>query len=92
MDKSVQQVDDFMKPMQKMTTEAVLGKIWPPLLRKTRSIINLAMLSAKLNSSQRYPDSTSAVPKNGLSIAEIQEAPRRFASTAVYPPHSIASR
>jgi 4-carboxymuconolactone decarboxylase len=47
-DKSVNEVDDFMKPMQKMTTEWCWGEIWtrPLLDRKTRSLINLAMLSA----------------------------------------------
>jgi 4-carboxymuconolactone decarboxylase len=73
-DKSVQQVDDFMKPMQKMTTEWCWGEIWtrPLLDRKTRSIINLAMLSA-LNRPNEIRLHVRGALNNGLSIAEIQE-------------------
>src|ERR1700694_1139086 len=47
-DKSVQSVDDFMVPMQKMTTEWCWGETWSRgvLDRKTRSMLNLAMLTA----------------------------------------------
>ena len=73
-DKSVQQVDDFMKPMQKMTTEWCWGEIWtrPLLDRKTRSIINLAMLSA-LNRPNEVRLHVRGALNNGLSVAEIQE-------------------
>lgn len=73
-DKSVQSVDDFMVPMQKMTTEWCWGEVWtrPGLDRKTRSIINLAMLTA-LNRPHEIRLHVRGALNNGLTVAEIQE-------------------
>ncbi|MEI2417662.1 carboxymuconolactone decarboxylase family protein [Orrella sp. JC864] len=46
--KSWEAADDFNRPMQKLVTEYCWGEIWgdPTLSAKTRSIVNLAMLTA----------------------------------------------
>jgi alkylhydroperoxidase/carboxymuconolactone decarboxylase family protein YurZ len=52
-ERSMAGVSDFAMPIQHIVTEACWGAIWtrPGLERKTRSMLNIAMLSA-LN---RYP-------------------------------------
>ncbi len=47
-DKSIASADDFNQPFQELVTEYCWGEIWtrPGLARKTRSLINLAMLTA----------------------------------------------
>jgi len=47
-EKSWESADEFNRPMQKMVTECCWGDVWgdPTLDFKTRSIINLAMLTA----------------------------------------------
>jgi 4-carboxymuconolactone decarboxylase len=47
-DKSIQGADDFTRPLQEYVTESAWGAIWtrPGLSRKTRSLLNLAMLTA----------------------------------------------
>lgn len=46
--KSLQDVDEFGLPLQKLVTEYCWGKVWtrPGLAKKTRSLINIAMLTA----------------------------------------------
>ena len=46
--KSLDSATDFTAPMQKLVTEWCWGELWsrPGLDRRTRSIINLSMLSA----------------------------------------------
>ena len=81
-DKSVNEVDDFMKPMQKMTTEWCWGEIWtrPQLDRKTRSIINIAMLTA-LNRPNELKLHVRGALNNGVTPAEMQEV---FLQACVY--------
>ncbi len=45
---SIKTADDFNMPMQELTTEYCWGKVWgrDGLPRKTRSMLNIAMLSA----------------------------------------------
>jgi 4-carboxymuconolactone decarboxylase len=47
-EKSWDAADDFNKPMQKLVTEYCWGEVWgdPTLPFKTRSMLNLAMLTA----------------------------------------------
>jgi 4-carboxymuconolactone decarboxylase len=73
-DKSVQDVDDFMVPMQKMTTEWCWGEVWtrPGLDRRTRSMLNLAMLTA-LNRPHEVRLHVRGALNNGVTVAEIQE-------------------
>lgn len=73
-DKSVNEVEDFMKPMQKITTEWCWGEVWtrPGLDRKTRSMLTLAMLTA-LNRPNEVRLHVRGALNNGLTKAEIQE-------------------
>ncbi len=47
-EKSIASADDFNMPMQRLTTEYCWGAVWgrEELPKKTRSMLNLAMLSA----------------------------------------------
>ena len=47
-DKQIASADDFNRPLQNLVTEYCWGAIWnrPGLDRRTRSMLNLAMLSA----------------------------------------------
>jgi 4-carboxymuconolactone decarboxylase len=73
-DKSVSSVDPFMKPMQKLVTEWCWGEVWtrPGLERKTRSLLNLAMLTA-LNREEEFKLHVRAAFRNGVSKEEIRE-------------------
>jgi 4-carboxymuconolactone decarboxylase len=73
-DKSVNEVEDFMKPMQKLTTEWAWGEIWtrPGLDRKTRSMLVIAMLTA-LNRPHEVRLHVRGALNNGVTVAEIQE-------------------
>jgi len=73
-DKSVQSASDFMVPMQKMTTEWCWGETWTRgvLDRKTRSMLNLAMLTA-LNRPNEIRLHVRGALNNGLTVEEIQE-------------------
>lgn len=81
-DKSIASADDFSRPMQELTTEYCWGTIWsrPGLDRKTRSIINLAMLTA-LNRPHEIKLHVRAALNNGLTKQEISEI---FLQTAIY--------
>ncbi|MBO9356126.1 4-carboxymuconolactone decarboxylase [Bordetella petrii] len=67
--------DAFNQPMQQLTTEYCWGEIWsrPGLPRKTRSLLNIAMLSA-LNRSTELGIHVRAALKNDCTPEEIQEA------------------
>lgn len=81
-DKSIASADDFNRPMQELVTEYCWGEIWnrPGLDRRTRSIINLAMLTA-LNRPHEIKLHVLGALNNGLTKAEISEI---FLQTAVY--------
>lgn len=81
-DKSIASADDFNRPMQELVTEYCWGEIWtrPGLDRKTRSIINLSMLTA-LNRPHEIKLHVRGAINNGLSKAEITEI---FLQTAIY--------
>lgn len=81
-DKSLANVDPFMKPMQKLVTEWCWGEVWtrPGLDRKTRSIINLSFLTA-LNRPHEIELHVRGALNNGLARAEIQEI---FLQAAIY--------
>jgi 4-carboxymuconolactone decarboxylase len=81
-DKSIASADDFNRPMQELVTEYCWGEIWnrPGLDRKTRSIINLAMLTA-LNRPHEIKLHVLGALNNGLTKAEISEV---FLQTAIY--------
>jgi 4-carboxymuconolactone decarboxylase len=66
--------DDFNKPLQDMLTEYCWGSVWgrPQLPRKTRSLLNLAMLSA-LNRPIEFKTHVKGALKNGCTKDEIRE-------------------
>lgn len=65
---------EFSKPMQDFVTEAGWGMIWsrPGLERKTRSLLNIAMLSA-LNRGTELGVHVRGALNNGASELEIRE-------------------
>ena len=71
---SLQGVDEFSLPMQKLVTEYCWGEIWtrPGLERHERSLINLGMLCA-LNRPHELRVHVRGAINNGLSIEKIQE-------------------
>lgn len=73
-DKSVQSVDPFMIPLQKLVTEYCWGEIWtrPGLARRDRSMINLAMLAA-LNRPHELRLHVLGALNNGVTKDEVQE-------------------
>lgn len=81
-DKSINNADDFTYPLQELITEFCWGSIWsrPGLPRKTRSLINLAMLTA-LNRPQEVKLHLRGALNNGCSKEEIMEV---LLQTAVY--------
>jgi len=81
-DKAVEGADDFNRPLQDLVTEYCWGTVWmrPGLSRKTRSLINLAMLTA-LNRSHEFRLHVRGALNNGCSKDEIMEV---LLQTAVY--------
>ena len=79
---SLKNADDFNMPMQELVTEYCWHEIWnrPGLDRKTRSIINLCLLSA-LNRPHELKAHVRGAINNGLTKDEIQEV---FLQVAVY--------
>jgi 4-carboxymuconolactone decarboxylase len=81
-DNAIKTADDFSRPLQELVTEYCWGAVWdrPGLDRKTRSIINLAMLTA-LNRPHELKLHIKGALNNGLSKAEIGEV---LLQTAIY--------
>ena len=74
-EKSLAAADDFNMPMQRLTTEYCWGALWgreEGLPKKTRSMLNLAMLSA-LNRPHELKMHIGGALRNGLTKAEIRE-------------------
>jgi 4-carboxymuconolactone decarboxylase len=73
-DKSVSSVSEFMVAQQKLITEYCWGEVWSRegLDRKTRSMINLAMISA-LNRPNELKLHVLGALNNGVTEAEMQE-------------------
>jgi 4-carboxymuconolactone decarboxylase len=73
-DKSLQSANDFMMAFQRITTEWCWGYAWtrPGLDRKTRSLVNLAMLTA-LNRSPEIKLHVRGALNNGVTVDEIKE-------------------
>jgi 4-carboxymuconolactone decarboxylase len=81
-DKSISDADDFSRPLQELITEYCWGSVWarPGLPRKTRSLINLAMLTA-LNRPHEVKLHLRGALNNGCSKEEIMEV---LLQTAIY--------
>lgn len=73
-DKSLASADEFTRPLQELVTQYCWGEIWgrPELDRKTRSIINLSMISA-LNRPHELKLHVRGALRNGLSRETIRE-------------------
>ncbi len=71
---SVAAADDITAPLQKLVTEWCWGEIWnrPGLERKTRSFLNLAMLTA-LNRPHEIKIHVRGALTNGVTEEEIVE-------------------
>ena len=74
--------DDFNRPMQDLATEYCWGAVWgrEGLDRKTRSMLNLAMISC-LNRPHELRLHIAGALKNGVSRDEIREI---FMQVAIY--------
>lgn len=82
-DKSIASADDFNRPMQEFTTQYCWGAVWGRsggLDRKTRSFINLAMISA-LNRPHELTLHVKGALNNGLTKEEIREV---FLQVSIY--------
>lgn len=81
-DRAIAAADDFTRPLQELVTEYCWGEIWtrPGLDRRTRSLINLAMLTA-LNRPHEVKLHVRGALNNGLSRDDIAEV---LLQTAVY--------
>jgi 4-carboxymuconolactone decarboxylase len=73
-DQSLASANEFMMAFQRITTEWCWGYAWtrPGLDRKTRSLINLAMLTA-LNRSPEIKLHVRGALNNGVTVDEIKE-------------------
>jgi 4-carboxymuconolactone decarboxylase len=73
-DKSLASADDFNMPMQELATTYCWGECWgrEGLDKKTRSIINLAMISA-LNRPHELKIHVKGAIRNGVTKDEIRE-------------------
>ena len=74
--------DDFTKPLQDLVTEYCWGAVWgrEELPRKTRSMLNLAMISV-LNRPHELRTHIKAALTNGVTRDEIREV---FLQVAIY--------
>ena len=81
-DRSIASADDFNMPMQELVTSYCWGEIWnrPGLPPKTRSLLNLAMLTA-LNRPHELKLHVRGALNNGVTREEIMEV---FLQTAIY--------
>ena len=72
--RSIAGADEFSRTMAEWSTEFCWGALWtrPGLDRKTRSIINLAMLSA-LGKPHELKLHVKGALKNGVTVEEIKE-------------------
>ena len=73
-ERSLGQTTEFARPIQELVTEYCWGVIWnrDGLPDKTRSLINLAMLSA-LNRGHELGAHVRGAIRNGATVEEIQE-------------------
>ena len=73
-ERSLAGADDFSRPYQELVTEYCWGAVWgrPGLSRQTRSLLNLAMLTA-LNREEEFKLHVRAAFRNGVTREEIRE-------------------
>jgi 4-carboxymuconolactone decarboxylase len=81
-EKSLATADSFNMPMQELATEYCWGEVWgrEGLSKKTRSMLNLAMISA-LNRPHELKLHVNGALRNGVTKEEIREI---FLQVAIY--------
>lgn len=81
-DTSIRNADDFTRPLQELITKYCWGEVWsrPGLDRRTRSFVNLAMITA-LNRPAELKLHVRGALNNGLTRDEIREV---LLQTAIY--------
>ncbi|MFB6803884.1 4-carboxymuconolactone decarboxylase [Peribacillus butanolivorans] len=81
-DNSINNANDFNMDLQKLVTEYCWGEVWtrPGISRKTRSIINIAMITA-LNRPHELKLHIQGAITNGVTKEEIKEV---LLQTAIY--------
>ena len=81
-DRSLGAVTEFSRPIQELVTEYCWGAVWTGdgIDRRTRSLLNLVMLTA-LNRSHELGVHVRGAIRNGVTIAEIQAT---LMQTAIY--------
>lgn len=81
-EKAFASADDFNRPMQELVTEYCWGAVWgrEELPKKTRSMLNLAMIST-LNRPHELKMHVKGAIRNGVSREEIREV---FLQVAIY--------
>lgn len=81
-DKSIASADAFNRPMQELVTEYCWGEIWnrPGLDRRTRSLLNLGMLTV-MNRPHELKLHVRGALTNGVTKEEITEV---FLQAAIY--------
>ncbi|MCG7344079.1 4-carboxymuconolactone decarboxylase [Sporosarcina sp. ACRSL] len=81
-DKSIANATDFNMDMQQLVTEYCWGEVWarPGLPKKTRSMLNLAMITA-LNRPHELKLHVRGALNNGVTKDEIKEV---LLQTAIY--------
>ena len=79
---AIRSADDFTRPLQELVTEYCWGAVWgrEGLPKKTRSMLNLAMISA-LNRPHELKVHVAGALKNGVTREEIREV---FLQVAIY--------
>src|SRR5438093_13169240 len=79
---ALKSADSFNKPFQELVTEYCWGAVWgrEELSMKTRSLLNLAMISA-LNRPHELQVHVAGALKNGVTREEIREV---FLQVAIY--------
>ncbi|MBN1240743.1 MAG: carboxymuconolactone decarboxylase family protein [Gammaproteobacteria bacterium] len=73
-EKSISSADDFNMPLQRLVTEYCWGAVWgrEELPKKTRSLLNLAMLSC-LGRNHELKMHTKGAIRNGCTKEEVRE-------------------
>jgi 4-carboxymuconolactone decarboxylase len=81
-DAAIRNADDFNLPMQELVTQYCWGDVWnrPGLDRRSRSLLNLAMITA-LNRPHELKLHVRGALNNGLTKDEIREV---FLQAAIY--------
>jgi 4-carboxymuconolactone decarboxylase len=81
-ERSMRTADDFNRPLQELVTEYCWGAVWgrEELPLKTRSMLNLAMISA-LNRPHELKIHVQGALRNGVTREEMREV---FMQVAIY--------